>query len=78
LGAQAVSSENAAVTTARQVQLVADLVGKLIVLPYANPENFVSGANSCIYADAYIRNPYQPKKVRRPELKFYYRGENLC
>jgi hypothetical protein len=26
------------------VQLVADLVGKLIVLPYANPENFVAGA----------------------------------
>ncbi len=44
LGAQAVSSENSAVTTARQVQLVADLVGKLIVLPYSNPENFVSGA----------------------------------
>lgn len=44
LGAQAVSSENTAVTTARQVQLVADLVGKLIVLPYSNPENFVSGA----------------------------------
>lgn len=44
LGAQAVSSENTAVTTARQVQLTADLVGKLIVLPYANPENFVSGA----------------------------------
>jgi hypothetical protein len=44
LGAQAVSAENTAVTTARQVQLVADLVGKLIVLPYANPENFVSGA----------------------------------
>lgn len=43
LGAQAVSSENSAATTARQVQLVADLVGKLIVLPYANPENFVSG-----------------------------------
>lgn len=43
LGAQAVSSENTAVTTARQVQLIADLVGKLIVLPYANPENFVSG-----------------------------------
>lgn len=46
LGAQAVSSENAAVTTARQVQLVADLAGKLIVLPYANPENFVSGATA--------------------------------
>lgn len=44
LGAQAVSSENAAVTTARQVQLVADLYGKLITLPYANSENFVSGA----------------------------------
>lgn len=43
LGVQAVSSENTAVTTARQVQLVGDLVGKLIVLPYANPENFVSG-----------------------------------
>jgi uncharacterized protein YjbI with pentapeptide repeats len=43
LGVQAVSSENSAVTTARKVQLVADLVGKLIVLPYANPENFVSG-----------------------------------
>lgn len=43
LGAQAVSSENAVVTTARQVQLVSDLVGKLIVLPYSNPENFVSG-----------------------------------
>lgn len=48
LGAQAVSSENAAVTTARQVQLVADLVGKLIVLPYANPENFVSGVTSAM------------------------------
>ena len=43
LGAQAVNSENTAVTPARKVQLVADLVGKLIVLPYANPENFVSG-----------------------------------
>lgn len=44
LGAQAVSSENTAVTATRMVQLVADLVGKLIVLPYSNPENFVSGA----------------------------------
>lgn len=47
-GAQAVSSENAAVTTARQVQLVADLVGKLIVMPYANPENFVNGTTAAI------------------------------
>lgn len=50
LGAQAVSSENSAVTTARQVQLVADLVGKLIVLPYANPENFVSGVTAAMTA----------------------------
>lgn len=48
LGAQAVSSENTAVTTARQVQLVADLVGKLIVLPYSNPENFVSGVTAAM------------------------------
>lgn len=41
LGAQGVSSENAVVTTGRMVQLVADLVGKLIVSPYANSENFV-------------------------------------
>lgn len=48
LGAQAVSSENSAATTARQVQLVADLVGKLIVLPYANPENFVTGTTAAM------------------------------
>lgn len=50
LGAQGVSSENSAVTTARQVQLVADLVGKLIVLPYSNPENFVFGVTSAMTA----------------------------
>ncbi len=43
-GAQAISSENTAVTATRMAQLVCDLVGKLIVLPYSNPENFVSGA----------------------------------
>jgi hypothetical protein len=48
LGAQAVSSENSAATTSREVQLVADLVGKLIVLPYANPENFVNGTTAAI------------------------------
>lgn len=46
LGAQAISAENAAVTALRMAQLVTDLVGKLIVLPYANPENFVSGVIS--------------------------------
>lgn len=44
IGGQAVSSENAANTTAKLSQFVTDLVGKLIVLPYANPENMVSGA----------------------------------
>lgn len=44
IGAQAVSAENTAVTATRMAQLVTDLVGKLIVLPYANPENFVNGA----------------------------------
>lgn len=48
IGAQGVSSENSAVTTARGVQLVADLVGKLITLPYANPENFVNGTTAAI------------------------------
>jgi hypothetical protein len=46
VGGQAVSSENAAGTTAKLGQFVTDLVGKLIVLPYANPENFVSGVIS--------------------------------
>lgn len=44
LGAQAVSAENAAVTATRMVQLVADLAGKLIVMPYANKENLVKGS----------------------------------
>lgn len=44
IAGQAVSSENTANTTAKLSQFVTDLVGKLIVLPYANPENFVSGA----------------------------------
>jgi hypothetical protein len=51
LGVQAVSAENAVVTTGRMVQLVADLVGKQIVLPYANPENFVQGAFATAVVD---------------------------
>lgn len=62
LGAQAITSENTAVTATRKVQLVADAVGKIINLPYANPENIVSGvissamtgttSTSCIAAPA--------------------------
>lgn len=48
LGAQAVTSENSAATTAREVQLVADKVGKLIVMPFANPENGVSGGTAAM------------------------------
>lgn len=46
VGGLARSSEVTAVTNADRVDFVADLVGKQIVLPYANPENFVSGCIS--------------------------------
>lgn len=44
IGAKAQSSEVAVVASGDIANLITDLVGKLIVLPYANPENFVSGA----------------------------------
>lgn len=44
IGGKAVSSETTAVSAGDRTNLVTDLVGKLITLPYANPENFVSGA----------------------------------
>lgn len=44
VGAKAVSAEPAAVAANDRANLISDLVGKLITLPYANPENFVSGA----------------------------------
>lgn len=43
-GGRARSSEIAAVANDDRTDFVADLTGKQIVLPYANPENFVSGA----------------------------------
>lgn len=46
IGARARSSEIAAVSNNDRSDLLTDLVGKLIVLPYANPENFVSGCIS--------------------------------
>lgn len=48
VGAIAKNAEQTAVANNDRVQLAADLVGKLITLPYANPENFVSGATSDI------------------------------
>lgn len=44
VGGKAVSAEPAAVANADRANFITDLVGKHIVLPYANPENFVSGA----------------------------------
>lgn len=43
LGAEALSAERAVVATTDVTKLVADLVGKLIVLPYSIPELLVSG-----------------------------------
>ena len=47
IGGRARSSEISAVANNDRSDLLTDLVGKLIVLPYANPENFVSGAITC-------------------------------
>lgn len=47
-GFQAISSQNAAVTPARKVQGVADLSGRQIITPYANPENWVQGTTSAM------------------------------
>lgn len=44
VGGKAVSAEPTAVANADRANFITDLVGKLITLPYANPENFVSGA----------------------------------
>jgi hypothetical protein len=44
----AVNAEPAAVANADVARLLTDLVGKLIVLPYSNPENFLAGKTSDI------------------------------
>ena len=44
IGGKAVSAEPTAVTANDRTNAIFDLVGKQIVLPYSNPENFVSGA----------------------------------
>lgn len=44
VGGRARSSEITAVASDDRSDFVTDLVGKQIILPYANPENFVSGA----------------------------------
>lgn len=45
-GAQARSSEQTATSNAQLVSLVTDLVGKLIISPYANRENYTFGTAS--------------------------------
>lgn len=46
LSGTAVSAEQATATNGQVQKLASDLVGKLITMLYANPENFVSGTNS--------------------------------
>lgn len=48
IGAQGVTAEPTAITATRQVQLVADIVGKLITSPYANSDLFISGSTNAI------------------------------
>ncbi|WP_142249751.1 hypothetical protein [Bradyrhizobium sp. UNPF46] len=48
VGGRARSSEVSAVSSDDRSDLITDLVGKLIVLPYANPENFLNGTTSAI------------------------------
>ncbi len=49
-GAKAVSSEPTAVTTGQAIAAISDLVGKQIVLPFANPENTLNGQISSAMA----------------------------
>lgn len=44
IGGRAINAEITAVANNDRSDFVTDLVGKQIVMPYANPENFVSGA----------------------------------
>lgn len=46
IGGRAIAAEITPATAADRTDFVADLTGKQIVLPYANPENFVSGCIS--------------------------------
>lgn len=58
VGAKAVSSEATAVSThLDRTDLVADLVGKLITLPYSNPENMLNGSgNATNTSDTAVTN----------------------
>jgi hypothetical protein len=48
VGGKAVSSEPAPVAAGDRANFLTDLVGKLITLPYANPENFINGATAAM------------------------------
>ncbi|HOD79958.1 MAG: hypothetical protein BWX88_02756 [Planctomycetes bacterium ADurb.Bin126] len=51
LGGKAVSSEPSAVANGDVAMLLTDLAGKLLTLPYANPENSVNGSNAAAITD---------------------------
>jgi hypothetical protein len=48
MGGYAINAERAAVANADRADFITDLTGKQIVLPYANPENFVWGTSSVL------------------------------
>ena len=48
VGGIAKSSEPTAVTTGQRANFYTDLVGKQVIIPYANPENFVNGTTAAI------------------------------
>lgn len=54
VGGQAQTTEISSVVTGARVNAVYDVVGKQIVMPYANKENFVSGSPSVITATASV------------------------
>lgn len=48
VGGQAITSERTAVANGDRSDFVTDVTGKQIILPYSNPENFISGSTSSI------------------------------
>lgn len=46
IGGYAITAERTAVAAADRVDFIADVTGKQIVLPYANPENFLNGSGN--------------------------------
>jgi len=72
-GARAQNAEATADTNGQLVGLAADLVGKLIVMPYANKENFISGL-----ANTSTTNSIQVVAAQAAGLKIYVTGFSIA